>query len=140
MSVAVIKAITRRIRLRYGSAELAAQGAGLANKGAWSLYESDEHPETTIPIHRFLQVANASEKAAMASLFKRDDMEPPECALTAASETTERSAEMQRCVREALADGTLTVLERREITRKALEVKSQAADVIAAVGADQCSA
>lgn len=134
MSVAVIKAITRRIRLRYGSAELAAAGAGLANKGAWSLYESDEHPETTIPIHRFLSVANAAEKAAMAALFRGGDMDPPACLNTEAGETTETAAELQKMARLATEDGKITPLEARALTRKALEVQAQAADVIASVG------
>ena len=134
MSVHVIKAITRRMRQRYGSAENAALAAGLKNKGKWSLYESDEHPETTLPLHRFLLAANADEKRALVDLLKAEVGDAPDCPMTEASETTEASADLQRAVREAAADGKITTLEARQIVRKAVEVQAQAADVIASVG------
>lgn len=71
MTVAVIKAITRRIRLRYGSTELAAQACGVP-KSVWSGYENADHPDKTIPIGRLLAVAEADERRAVAALFLDD--------------------------------------------------------------------
>lgn len=132
MSVPVIKAITRRIRLRYGSTVLAAQAAG-CSPGVWSHYENDEHPDKTIPIPRFLMVANGSERAALAALILSDGEIPPGCAMEDSSETTEAAADLQRAVREAMRDGKVSTLEARTIVRKAMSVKANARDVIAAV-------
>lgn len=134
MSVPVIKAITKQIRLRMGSSENAAIAAGLSNKGAWSLYESDNHPETTLPLHRFLMVANAEEKAAVIRLLTGGDDAAPICLNTEASETTEASADMQRAVREAQADGVVTPLEQSRIRAAALRVQAEAQDVLTGVG------
>ena len=132
MSVPVIKAITRRIRMRYGSTANAAQAAGVS-AGVWSHYENDDHPDTTIPLHRFLMAADGRERAALVALLQSDMDPEPGCAMTEASETTEASAELQRTVREAMADGKVTTLEARNITRMAMAVKAEATDVIAAV-------
>lgn len=133
MSVPVIKAITRRMRLRYGSTANAAMAAGVS-PGVFSHYENDDHPDTTIPLHRFLMAANADERLALIEVLKGADSGTPDCPMTEASETTEASADLQRAVREATADGKITPLEARQIVRKAVEVQAQAADVIASVG------
>lgn len=130
MSVPVIKAITRKIRERMGGAENAAIAAGLSNKGKWSLYESDNHPETTLPLHRFIQVANAAEKAAIIRLLQTDDDGAPVSLTTEAAETTEAAADLQRTVREAEADGVVTPLERQQIRGKALRVQAEAGHVL----------
>lgn len=134
MSVPVIKALTKRIRKRLGTSELAAVASGLSNKGAWSLYESENHPDTTLPLHRFIMVANRAERQALIDLLLMEDDDRPDCANTEASETTEAAADLQRAVREALADGKLSPLERKSITEQALTVKASADDVIQAVG------
>ncbi|WP_298700929.1 hypothetical protein [uncultured Brevundimonas sp.] len=137
MSVPVLKALTKRIRKRIGSTEMAALAAGLSNKGAWSLYESENHPDTTLPLHRFLDCANDAEKQTLIDLIRMtmENGGAPACATTQASETTEAAADLQKVVRQAEADGVVTPLERSQIVGKALEVQSQAADVIKAVGA-----
>lgn len=138
MSVPVIKSLTKRIRKRIGSSELAALACGLSNKGAWSLYESENHPDTTLPLHRFLECASDAEKQALIDLIKltMEGDAAPDCANTEASETTEAAADLQRAVREALRDGTLTPMERRTITEQAMSVKANADDVIQAVHGD----
>lgn len=132
MSIPAIKSLTKRIRKRHGSSEAAAVAAGLSNKGAWSLYESENHPETTLPLHRFLMVANAEERALFARLMADED-DGPEDLMTAASETTEASADMQRAVREATADGVVTPLERSSIRAAAMKVMAVADDVLRGV-------
>lgn len=134
MSVPVIKAITRRIRMRYGSSELAAQAAGLSNKGAWSLYESPDHPETTIPIHRLLIVAEGDERRAIAALFTDEPVALSADLNTEASETIESAAELGKMVRLAAVDGVVTETEARPIRAKALETIAQAGDVLKALG------
>lgn len=130
MSVAVIKAITRQIRLRLGSSENAAIACGLCNKGAWSLYESDNHPETTLPLHRFLMVANGDERAAVIRLLTGEDEAAPACMNAAAGETTEASADLQRVVREASADCKITPFEAAVIRAGVLRVQAEASDVL----------
>ena len=130
MSVHVIKSITRQIRERMGSAENAAIACGLSNKGKWSLYESEHHPETTLPLHRFLRVANAAEKAAIIRLLQTDNDAGPVNLTTEASETTEAAADLQRTVREAEADGVVTPLERQRIRDQALRVQNEAGHVL----------
>lgn len=132
MSVHVIKAITRRIRLRMGSTANAAAAAGVS-PGVFSHYENDDHPDTTIPLHRFLMAANADERAALIAVLEGEDKPCTADAMTEAGETTEASADLQRMVREAMKDGKITPFEARPIVRKALEVQQQAADVISAV-------
>ena len=134
MSIPVIKAITRRIRMRYGSSELAAQAAGLSNKGAWSLYESPDHPETTIPIHRLLIVAEGDERRAIAALFSEEPDTSVADLKTEAGETIETAAELHKMIRLATADGVVTETEARPIRAKALETIAQAGDVLKALG------
>ncbi|MEH6697224.1 MAG: hypothetical protein V7672_00850 [Brevundimonas sp.] len=136
MSVPRIKALTKRIRLRIGTSEEAARQAGLAHKGAWSLYENADHPETTLPIHRFMAVANGAERAELIDLLQAEDDDPAGDLLTEAPEVTEAAADLQRVSREAAADGKITILERRRIRAGALRVKAEADDVLVAVGED----
>ena len=131
MTTPVIKALTRRIRQRYGSTANAAAAAEVS-PSVWSNYENDEHA-STIPVGRFLIVANVSEKASLASILLSDGDIPPGCAITDSAETTEAAAELQREVRQALDDGKVTRLEARQIIRKAMAVKDNARDVIASV-------
>lgn len=132
MSVPVIKALTRRIRLRYGSTVEAALAAE-CSPGLWSHYENDDHPDKTIPIPRFLKVANAAEKRVMIELLSIDLPPEPGCAVTEASEATEAVAALQRTVRLAAVDGDITPNEAREIVRDSMAAKSEIDDVIAAV-------
>lgn len=135
MSIPRIKAITKRIRLRIGTTEEAARQAGLANKGAWSLYENADHPDTTLPIHRFLAVASRAERQELIDLLRSEDDDGSGCLLTVTGETTEDAAALQRTAREALADGELTEAERRVLRNKALGVKERANGVLSVVGA-----
>ena len=134
MSIPRIKALTKRMRQRIGSTEDAARQAGLKNKGAWSLYESAERPRTSLPLHCFLAVANAAERAELIDLLLAEDEAEETCLLTASSEATEAAAGLQREVREALADGPLTEAERRKLRLSALGVKAEADDVLSIVG------
>lgn len=134
MSIPRIKALTKRIRLRIGTSEEAARQAGLSNKGAWSLYENTQHPETTLPLHRFLAVANRQERNELIDmLLAEDDDGAEECVSTNASETTEAAADLQREVRVAMADGKISPLEKARLIRQAQEVKANADDVIVSV-------
>lgn len=134
MSVPRIKALTKRIRHRIGSSEEAARRAGLKNKGAWSLYESEDYPGTTLPIHRFLIVANSSERAELIDMLMAEDDEVPECLTTEVSETTEAAADLQREAREAQARGPLSPLAKQRLRQGALRVKEEADDVLQIVG------
>ena len=131
MSVAVIKAICRRIETRMGGNRNAALAAGISG-GLWSQYCSDEHPTITIPVHRLLEIAAGDERKAVASLFTGDDAEGSADLLEEASELTEGAAELQGLIRRAVADGSVTRLERRRIREKALAVRAEAEDVIEA--------
>lgn len=132
MSVPVIKALTKRIRKRIGTNAEAALAADVSG-GVWSHYESEEHPSTTLPLHRFLMVANRAERQVLIDLLALEDDARPNCATTEASEATEAAADLQRTVRQAMADGMITPFETREIVAKAMDVKAQADDVIQAV-------
>ncbi|HYC66668.1 hypothetical protein [Brevundimonas sp.] len=133
MSVHVIKAITRRIRLRMGSTANAAMAAGVS-PGVFSHYENDDHPDTTIPLHRFLMAANAEEREALIELLKGDTGAPRADLGTEASETIESAVDMGRMIRLATADGKVTETEARPIRAKALETIAQAGDVLKALG------
>lgn len=132
MSVDVIKALTKRIRMRHGSSEAAALAAGLTNKGPWSLYENERHDDTTLPLHRFLICSNDAEKEVLIGIIRMamDDDPAQDCVSTASSVTTESSADLQRTTREAMADGVITPREESEIVAKALNVKMSANNVI----------
>lgn len=133
MSVPVIKAICRRIEARMGSGKNAALAAGVSG-GLWSQYVSDEHPTITIPVHRLLDIAAGDERAAIVSLFTGEDQGEIDDLMTEASEVTEGAAELQGIIRLAAADGKLTPNERRKIREKALQVRSDADDVLLGVG------
>lgn len=132
MSVPVIKALTKRIRKRIGSNAEAALIAEVTG-GVWSHYESEEHPSTTLPLHRFFKVANRAERQVLIDLLLLEDDDRPMNASTEASEATEAAADLQRTVRQAMADGTITPFETRDIVAKAMDVKAQADEVIQAV-------
>lgn len=131
----VIKAICRRIQARYGSNHLAAVAADVS-PGVWSNYCSDDHPDTTIPMHRVKLVANRAERRALADLLIGDEQDKPACIITEASEATEVAAELQHAVRTARADGDLTPRERKELRGRALHLIAEAGDVVAALDAD----
>ena len=134
MTVAVIKAVTKRIRLRYGSTEAAATAANVC-PGVWSGYENADKPETTIPLGRLIGMSLTSdERRAIAALF-RDDADTVAADLsTEASETIESAAELGKMVRLAAVDGVITETEARPIRAKALETIAQAGDVLKALG------
>ncbi|RZJ46269.1 MAG: hypothetical protein EON87_05240 [Brevundimonas sp.] len=133
MSSPVIKAICRRIESRMGGGKNAALAAGVSG-GLWSQYCSDEHPTITIPTHRLLEIAAGDERRAIASLFTDEEQELVNDLVSEASEVTEGAAELQGIVRLAAADGKLTLNERRRIREKALQVRSDADDVLKGVG------
>lgn len=133
MNSLVVKALCRRIEARYGSNRAAAIAADVS-PGVWSNYCSDEHPDTTIPFHRLLLAANASERRAFASLLAEDSATIAADLLTEACEVGEAGVDLQRAVRAAIADGKVTPLEQRRLRDHALEVKAQADDVIRLCG------
>lgn len=129
MSVPVIKALCRRIEARLGGGKYAALAANVT-PGVWSNYVSDEHPDTTIPFHRLLVVADAQEKAAFAELLTGEDAGAIESLLTESLEASEATVELQRAVREATADGDLTEAERRRLLPLAMKARAEVDDVI----------
>lgn len=136
MTIAVIKAITKRIRLRYGSTESAATAAGVS-PGVWSGYENADKPETTIPLGRLLDMSlSAGERRAIAGLFAEADDQAATNLMDEASEATEAAARVQGMVRLAARDGkAITEAEARPIRAAALEAKAQMDDVLMGVGA-----
>lgn len=134
MTVAVIKAITKRIRLRYGSTELAATAAGVS-PGVWSGYENADKPETTIPVGRLLDMSlTADERKAIAGLFASADDDAVDDIMDEAAEATEAAARVQGMVRLAAKDGRITEAEARPIRAAALEAQAQMDDVLQSVG------
>lgn len=134
MSTAVIKALTKRIRLRIGSNEEAARAAGVS-PGVWSHYESADKPETTIPLGRLAQMSlTASERKEIIDLFTEAEDHAVECLMDEASEATEATAALQGLVRLATRDGRVTETEARRIRDAALAAKSQINDVLKGVG------
>ncbi|RZI99843.1 MAG: hypothetical protein EON90_09985 [Brevundimonas sp.] len=134
MSVAVIKAVTKRIRLRYGSTEAAATAAGVS-PGVWSGYENADHPQTTIPLGRLVGMSLTSdERSALAAMFSDESATASDNVLTDAMEATEAVARVMGTVRLAAADGELTETEKRRIRAEALEARAQLDDVIQGVG------
>lgn len=134
MTIAVIKAITKRIRLRYGSTEAAATAAGVS-PGVWSGYENADKPETTIPLGRLLDMSlSAGERRAIAGLFAAADDQAATNLMDEASEATEAAARVQGMVRLATRDGQITETEARPIRAAALEAKAQMDDVLMGVG------
>lgn len=132
MSVPVIKAICRRIEARMGGGKFAALAAGVSG-ALWSQYCSGDHPTITIPVHRLLEIAEGDERAAIAALFMGEDAQTCADLMGEAAELTEGAAELQKLVREAVADGKVTPLEGRRIREKALQVRSDAEDVLQGV-------
>ncbi len=134
MSIPVIKAITKRIRLRYGSTEAAATAAGVS-PGVWSGYENADKPETTIPLGRLVDMSlTADERRAVVALFASPDEGAVEDILDEAAEATEAAARVQSMVRLAARDGQITEAEARPIRQAALEAKAQMHDVLKSVG------
>ena len=134
MTVPVIKAITKRIRLRYGSTEAAASAASVS-PGVWSGYENADKPETTIPLGRLLDMSlNADERRAIAALFTDADDKAVTDLLDEAGEATEAAANVQSMVRLAAKDGQITEAEARRIRAAALNAKAQMDDVLMGVG------
>lgn len=136
MSVPVIKAITKQIRLRLGSTENAATAAGVS-AGVWSHYENADKPDTTIPLHRLHQMSlTSAERRAIIGLFTEADDQAATNLMDEASEATEAAARVQGMVRLAARDGkAITEAEARPIRAAALEAKAQMDDVLMGVGA-----
>lgn len=135
MSVAVIKAITKQIRLRLGSTENAALAAGVS-AGVWSGYENADKADTTIPLHRLHQMSlTAAERRAVVALFVEADDQAVTNLLDEAGEATEAAANVQGLVRLASRDGQITETEARRIRAAALNARAQMDDVLMGVGA-----
>lgn len=134
MSIAVIKALTKRIRIRMGSTEAAARAADVS-PGVWSGYENADKPETTIPIGRLLSLAlTAAERREIVALFTEADDHAVADLVDEAGEATEAAANVQSMVRLAAKDGQITESEARLIRAAALEAKAQMDDVLKGVG------
>lgn len=134
MSIATIKAVTKRIRLRYGSTEKAAQAAGVW-PSTWSGWENADKEDTTIPIGKLVEMSlTAAEGRAIAGLFAEEAETAQADLSTEASETIETAVDMGRMIRLATADGKVTETEARPIRAKALETIAQAGDVLKALG------
>lgn len=134
MGIAVIKAITKRIRLRMGSTEAAARACGVS-PGVWSGYENADKDDTSIPLHRLQSMSlTAAERKEIVSLF----LDASDVAITdladEAGEATEAAAVVQGMVRLAAKDGQITETEARRIRAAALEAKAQMDDVLRGVG------
>lgn len=134
MSTPVIKAITKRIRLRLGSSENAALAAGVC-KSVWSDYENADKPESSIPFHRLLAVANSEERKAFATLLMDGEGAMAMDVVMEALEATETVVDLQGIVRRAAKDGNICERDKRTIRDKALEARAQVDDVLTAVSA-----
>ena len=135
MSVPVIKAITKRIRLRYGSTEAASAAAGVS-PGVWSGYENADKPETTIPLGRLVDMSlTADERKAIAGLFAAADDDDVTDILDEAAEATEAVANVQRMVRLAAKDGErIKENDARPIRAAVLDAKAELDDVLQGLG------
>lgn len=134
MTVAVIKAITQKIRKRYGSTEAAASAAGVS-PGVWSGYENADRPETTIPLGRLSEMSLTSdERRAICAVFAAAADAVADDIMDEAAEATEAAARVQGMVRLAARDGRITEVEARPIRQAALEAKEQMNDVLESVG------
>ena len=135
MSVPVIKAITKRIRLRYGSTEAAATAAGVS-PGVWSGYENADKPETTIPMGRLIDMSlNGDERRAIASLFAAADDEDLGSLRDEAAEAAEATMTVSRMIRLASRDGKpISEADARPIRAAALEAKAELNDVLQGLG------
>lgn len=130
MTVAVIKAITKRIRLRYGSTEAAAAAAGIS-PGVWSGYENADRPETTIPVGRLIDMSlTADERGAFAALFSEPGEQEARDLQHDTMEAVEATVRVMGTVRLAAKDGEITEAEKRRIRAEALEARAQIDDVI----------
>mgnify|MGYP002714549695 CR=1 FL=1 len=135
MTIPVIKAITKRIRLRYGSTEAAATAAGVS-PGVWSGYENADKPETTIPLGRLVDMSlTADERKAIAGLFAAADDDDVTDILDEAAEATEAVANVQRMVRLAAKDGErIKENDARPIRAAVLDAKAELDDVLQGLG------
>ena len=135
MTIPVIKAITKRIRLRYGSTEAAATAAGVS-PGVWSGYENADKPETTIPLGRLVDMSlTADERRAIAGLFAAADDDEVTDILDEAAEATEAVANVQRMVRLAAKDGErIKENDARPIRAAVLDAKAELDDVLQGLG------
>lgn len=134
MTVPVIKAITKQIRLRLGSTENAATAAGVS-PGVWSGYENADKPETTIPLGRLVQMSLTSgERRAIMGLFVDEADDAVTDLVDEAGEATEAAAAVQSLVRLAAKDGVITEGEARRIRAAALEARAHMDDVLMGVG------
>lgn len=134
MSIPVIKALTKRIRMRMGSTEAAARAADVS-PGVWSGYENADKPETTIPVGRLQGMSlTAAERREIVSWFTEADDNSVTDLMDEASEATEAAAGVLGLVRIATRDGEITETEARRIRAAALDAKAQMDDVLRGVG------
>ena len=135
MSVPVIKAITKRIRLRLGTTDAAAQAAD-CSPGVWSGYENADKPDTTIPLHRLVSMSlTAAERRAIMDLFDEGASSRAADLMDEAAEATEATANVLKLVRLAHRDdGVVSETEARPIRSAVLEAKAQLDDVLRGVG------
>ncbi len=134
MSIPVIKAITKRIRLRYGSTEAAAAAAGVS-PGVWSGYENADKPETTIPLGRLVDMSlTADERRAFIGLFATPEDAAVDDIVDASAEATEAACRVQSMVRLAAKDGVITEAEARPIRSAVLEARARQDAVLQSVG------
>ena len=135
MSTQLIKTLTKRIRIRIGSNEAAARSAGVS-PGVWSHYESADHPDTSIPLHRLAAMPlTAAERREIIDLFSEPEDMAVVDLMTEASEATEAAASLQGMIRLASKDGKITEAEARRIRDAALQAKAEINDVLNGVGA-----
>jgi hypothetical protein len=133
MSTAVVKAITRRIRLRMGGTREAALAADVA-PSVWSGYENADDPDKSIPLHRLVAMPlTTAERRAIAALFANEDDAEVFEPLREVGEAIESVAELHKMVRLATIDGSITETEKRAIRAKCLETTDDVADVMKAV-------
>lgn len=134
MNTAVIKALTKRIRIRMEGNENAAAAAGVS-PGVWSGYENADKPETTIPIGRLVGMSlTSAERREIARWFADDEDSATADLNTEASETIESAVELGRMVRLAVVDGVVTEAEARPMRAQALNTIAQAGDLLKALG------
>ena len=135
MTVAVIKAITKRIRLRYGSTEAAASAAGIS-PGVWSGYENADKPETTIPLGRLLDMSlSGDERGMIVSLFADEAADAGVDLRAEVMEAGESLGRLTGSVRLATEGGQpVSETSRRRILAEALDARAQIDDVIQGVG------
>lgn len=135
MSVPTIKAITKKIRLRYKTNEAAAAAAGVS-PSVWSGYENADKPEITIPLGRLVEMSlTADERRSIVNLFTEAEDEAVGSIRDEAAEAAEAAVTVSRMVRLAAKDGnTISEADARPIRAAVLEAKAELSDVLQGLG------